>query len=183
MVARRTTALSIVLILITDQIQFPRLSVANLRLDETRRANQPLKQLEKELSMGRFVLLAAFIAATAIAPARSAPPIALSPSAQKDVQCFILFATAVDDAQAANDEKVKEATSLAVMYYLGKLAVEAPGLDLVEAVRQEALAMEGNIHVKDIGAACDAEFGRVGSELISMGNQLQDPTPQSSSSS
>jgi hypothetical protein len=131
----------------------------------------------------RSVLLAAFTAAAVIAPARSAPPVTLSPSAQKDVQCFILFATAVDDAHTAKDEKVAAATSLAVMYYLGKLAIEAPGLDLVEAVRQEAVTMEGNPHTKDIGAACDVEFSRVGFDLIRVGSQLQNTTPHSSSSS
>ena len=95
----------------------------------------------------------------------------------------MLFATAVDQAQKAKNEKVQEATSLAVMYYYGKLAAEAPSLDVVEAVRQEAKALDGNPDTKQLGASCDAEFAKRGHELIEMGSKLQQPPSNQSSSS
>jgi hypothetical protein len=61
--------------------------------------------------------------------------------------------------------------------------MEAPTVNLVEAVRQEANAFDGNPHMKDVGNACDAEFQKRGAELIDLGKQLQQTAPQSSSSS
>ena len=59
------------------------------------------------------------------------------------------------------------------MYFVGKLQAEAPGLDLVTAVREQAQTFENNPRLKEIGAACDAEFHKRGEELIEVGNELQ----------
>ncbi|HEX8936799.1 MAG TPA: hypothetical protein VF776_00890 [Sphingomicrobium sp.] len=114
---------------------------------------------------------------TAAAPISSAASAPLSDSTQKDVQCFILFAAATDRAATADDGKAKEAATLGIMYYIGKLAVDAPGLNLVDAVRQQASVMEGNSQLKQIGESCDAEFAKRGSELRDVGTQLQKPSP------
>ena len=132
--------------------------------------------------MRYFSLLAAFTTATTT-PAQAAAPTALTPAVQQDVRCFMLFAAAVNDAAKANNSKVREATSLAVMYFYGKLAVESPGLNVVDVVRQEAKALEGDPAAKQVGAACDAEFGKRGKELMDVGQRLQQPETQSSSSS
>ena len=113
----------------------------------------------------------------AAAPFSSAASVPLSSSTQRDVQCFILFAAATDRAVAANDAKAKEGATLGIMYYIGKLAVDAPGLDLVDAVRKQASTMEGNPHLKEIGEGCDTEFAKRGSELNEMGTKLQKPAP------
>src|SRR6476646_11971858 len=124
----------------------------------------------------RFLVVLAAFATVAAAPApRSAPRVSLSPSVQKDVQCFVLFAAAVASAGNAHDDAARAASGLGVMYYLGKLQVGAPGLNLVAAVRQEADAFVDNPRVKDIGATCDAEFQKRGQELVDFGNQLQEP--------
>ena len=112
-----------------------------------------------------------------------APPIAMTAPVQQDVRCFLLFAAAVDAAGKTNNVQAREATSLAVMYYYGKLRVEAPTLDLVGAVRQEVTAMEGTSKAKEVGESCDAEFAARGKELINFGETLQQQAPQSSSSS
>jgi hypothetical protein len=132
--------------------------------------------------MRRFCLLGS-AALAAMTPAQAAAPVSMSPSVQQDVRCFMLFAAAVDQAGKAKNDDEREATSLAVMYFLGKLTVEAPTLNLVEAVRQEATALEGNPRAKDVGMACDTEFSKRGRELIDFGQKLQQAEPQSSSSS
>jgi|KBSMisStaDraftv2_1062788.scaffolds.fasta_scaffold1692064_2 pectin methylesterase-like acyl-CoA thioesterase len=109
-----------------------------------------------------------------------APPIAMTAPVQQDVRCFLLFAAAVDAAGKTNNVQAREATSLAVMYYYGKLRVEAPTIDLVGAVRQEVAAMA--LNAKEVGALCDAEFAERGKELVNFGAALQ-KAPQSSSSS
>jgi len=131
--------------------------------------------------MRRLSIVAA--ATALISPAAAAPPIPLPAPVQQDVRCFLLFAAAVNEAGKANNEKAREATSLAVMYYYGKLRVEAPTLDLVGAVRQEVTAMEGTSKAKEVGESCDAEFAARGKELINFGETLQQQAPQSSSSS
>jgi len=107
----------------------------------------------------------------------------MTPAVQQDVRCFMLFAAAVDQAGKAKNDQAREATSLAVMYFLGKLTIEAPTLNLVGAVRQEAPTMDGSARAKAVGAACDAEFSKRGQELVDFGQQLQKTEPQSSSSS
>jgi len=109
-----------------------------------------------------------------------APPIAMTAPVQQDVRCFLLFAAAVAAAGKTNNVQAREATSLAVMYYYGKLRVEAPTIDLVGAVRQEVAAMA--LNAKEVGALCDAEFAERGKELVNFGAALQ-KAPQSSSSS
>jgi len=42
-----------------------------------------------------------------------APPILMTAPVQQDVRCFLLFAAAVNEAGKANNEKAREATSLA----------------------------------------------------------------------
>jgi len=105
--------------------------------------------------------------------AAPAPAPALSAVARKDVQCFVLYAVAVQQADEAKDDKVREAGTLGLMYFFGRLQVEAPGADLVAAVRREAEAIEAGENMKDVGAACDAEFQKRGAELMDLGKQLQ----------
>jgi hypothetical protein len=109
-----------------------------------------------------------------------APAATLSDVARKDVQCFVLYAVAVQQADEAKDDKVREAGSLGLMYLFGRLQVEAPGADLAAAVRQEAQAIDAGEDMKDLGAACDAEFQKRGAELMDLGKQLQEsvaPSP------
>lgn len=130
----------------------------------------------------RRAVLWAFVSLLAISmPAQSAVP--LSGAVQRDVQCFMLYSIAVDTAVKAKDEKTQEAASLGVMYFVGKLAVESPGLNLADAIRQEADGMTGNPRAKEIGAACDTEFAKRAQQLLDIGQQLQTPANQSSSSS
>jgi hypothetical protein len=131
--------------------------------------------------MRRSALFAFIPLLAASRPAQSAVP--LSPAAQHDVQCFMLYSIAVDTAVTAKDDKTQAAASLGVMYFVGKLAVEAPGLDLASAVRQEADGMDANPHVKEIGVACDTEFAKRAEELRDIGRQSLTPASQSSSSS
>ena len=121
--------------------------------------------------MRAFVLPIAFAAAVAAVPVQSAP-VSLNPLVERDVQCFVLYAIGVNNAVGASDDKAREAGSLGLMYYLGKLEVGAPGVNLTEAVRQEATALQSNPNAKRIGASCDAEFQKRGAELIDLGQKL-----------
>jgi hypothetical protein len=131
--------------------------------------------------MRRIVPWALVPLLAASGPAQSSVP--LSPAVQYDVQCFILYSIAVDTAVKAKDDKTQEAASLGVMYFVGKLTVESPGLNLADAVRQETNGMSGNPRAKEIGAACDAEFAKRAQELLDISQQLQTVANQSSSSS
>ena len=132
--------------------------------------------------MGRSISLALVpLLAASAPPPQSVVP--LSTAAQADVRCFMLYSIAVHTAATAKDDKTQAAASLGVMYFVGKLAVDSPGLDLAAAVRQEADAMSKNPHAKEIGEACDTELAKRGQELRDMGQQMQAPAVQSSSSS
>ena len=132
--------------------------------------------------MRLFRLLGSCTALAAMMPATAAP-ISMSPAVQQDVRCFMLFAVAVDQAGKAKNDEAREATSLGVMYFLGKLTIEAPKLNLVDAVHQEVAAMNGNPNAKAVGTACDSEFAKRGQELVNFAQTLQQSATQSSSSS
>lgn len=105
--------------------------------------------------------------------------VSLTPPVKRDVQCFLLYAMGVD---LAKDDTARQAASLGTMYFVGKLQVGAPGLDLTQAVRQEAESFQTNPNAKAIGAGCDAEVQKRGNELIDLGQQLQNIARQSSAS-
>jgi hypothetical protein len=123
--------------------------------------------------MRDLLLLAAAAGLACAVPSRSSAQVTMSPAVKQDVQCFLLYAVAIEGAK--DDEKAQHGASLAVMYFVGKLAAEAPGLDLAAAAREVAAGLEGNGHAKEIGAACDSEFSDRGKQLIDVGNQLQQP--------
>ena len=87
----------------------------------------------------------------------------------------MLFAVAVDGAK---DDTVRHGASLAVEYYLGRLDVGAPGLDLGQAVRQEGAMFDADPKgLETIGNTCDAEFSKRNSELMKLGEDLQKTKP------
>jgi hypothetical protein len=121
--------------------------------------------------MRRFALPALLLSGVLIpAPLAAAT---LAPAVQKDLQCFILFAIGVDQAGKANDQKVQHTAGLGLIYYLGKLTVEAPTLILADAIRQEAVSMTGNPKTKGIGESCDQEFRKAGLQLQNLGQELK----------
>jgi len=122
--------------------------------------------------MHRSLLAVSVISLAGTAQAQSAP-IALPPDVQRNVQCFMLYAAAAGNPQ---NKQVQAAGGLGMMYYLGRLDVRAPGLDIVRAVRQEARILESPANAKAIGAACDAEAKKRGQQLVQIGNELQKPT-------
>jgi hypothetical protein len=150
-------------------------------LDKRAAAEQPAYSTGGS-NVNSLMLLASAAAAAAVPPV-VAVPVPMSLPVKHDVQCFLLYAVAVDNADTAKDDKVKQGSSLAVMYFFAKLKVEAPALDLAQAVRQEANSFETDPNLKETGAACDSEFQKRGNELINLGNELQRLAPQSSSSS
>ena len=129
------------------------------------------------------VMLLFSAAAAAPAPVMPALPIILSAPAKHDVQCFMLYAIAVQGAVEKNDEKVKQAGGLGVMYFFTKLKVEAPKLDLFETIKQQAVALKGGPELDAIGKSCDTEFQETGAALQGLGERLKAADGQSSSSS
>jgi hypothetical protein len=131
--------------------------------------------------------LIAALAGLITAPLRAAVPVAAQPATpaavKQDVRCFMLFATAVNDADKAGNAKAREATGLAVMYFFAKLGVEAPGLNIPDAVMVEANELVGNPKAKEYGAACDSEFQQRAKDLIGIGQQLQNMSKASAQSS
>ena len=109
-----------------------------------------------------MLLLSAAAVAAAPAPVFAAQPAALPDSVKHDVQCFMLYAMAVQHAVEGNNEKVKQAGGLGVMYFFTKLKVEAPNLDLFETIKQEADGMKGGAQLEATGRSCDTEFQQQG---------------------
>jgi hypothetical protein len=124
-------------------------------------------------------------AAMAAAPAQTVPvdTITLSEPVKHDVQCFMLSAIALQRALAGNDDKVKQAGGLGVMYFFTKLKIEAPTLDLFETIKQQAGAMGPEAQIKAVAQSCDTEFQQQGAALQTLGQRLKDAAPHSSPSS
>ena len=119
-------------------------------------------------------LLSLALAAAQPAPAQTAPPLALASPVEKDVQCLVFFMMA---AGTEKDPKRLQAATAGTWYFVGRLDISSPGLDLERALRQELAAMEGKPEVKDLAAACDAQFGKRGGELVDIGHRLQGGNP------
>lgn len=133
--------------------------------------------------MTSLMLLLSAASAAAPAPTMPAPPVLLSAPVKHDVQCFMLYAMAVQHAVEGNNEKVKQAGGLGVMYFFTKLKVEAPKLDLVETIKQEANGMTGGAQLEAIGKGCDSEFQQQGAALQSLGERLKQAGAQTTPSS
>ena len=85
----------------------------------------------------------------------------------------MLFASAVNDAKKAGNDQQREATSLGTMYFFAKLGLEAPNLNVVDGILQEAKVMTDPTFVKGTGTTCDAEFTKRGRDLTEVGQKLQ----------
>ena len=121
--------------------------------------------------MNGLMLLFSAAAVAAPAPVMPPPPTILSAPVKHDVQCFMLYAVAVHSAE--NDDKVKQAAGLGVMYFFAKLKVEAPTIDLFETIRTQAAGMKAGPELKAVGESCDTEFQQRGAELRDLGGRLK----------
>lgn len=117
--------------------------------------------------MHSTLVLASAAALASAAPPQLAP--AMTPAVRSDVQCFLLNLLA---AGSTEDAELLTAATGGTMYFYGKLRVEAPNLNLVEAVRHELTAMNGNPKTEAIGEACDAEVQQRGKDMIELGEEL-----------
>ena len=122
--------------------------------------------------MRKFILASSLLIGlsaplAAAAPAKSAAAPASS-STSKDVQCFILFASAVGNAK---DETTAKPATIGLAFYLGKITRGAPALNLLDAVKQESKVIQaGNPQV--IGKACEQEFTARMAAVDAMGKAL-----------
>jgi hypothetical protein len=119
----------------------------------------------------RPLILSAVLLAGASFPAPSAAA-PLTPAAQRDLRCFMLYAMAVDQAVNKKDEKMQQAAGLGLIYFLGKLKVEAPALVLADAIRQEAGSLKDDEATRSAGDSCDREFQSAGAEMRNLGPEL-----------
>jgi len=95
-------------------------------------------------------------------------PIALSPSAANDLECFTLGLVA---AGGANQAAKRDSAVAGLWYFLGRLDGEAPGIDLRKEADRALARMSGNPHTNEIGAACDAQFRNRSADLIRLGGR------------
>ena len=91
-----------------------------------------------------MLLLSAAAVAAAPAPVFAAQPAALPDSVKHDVQCFMLYAMAVQHAVEGNNEKVKQADG-----------------------------MKGGAQLEATGRSCDTEFQQQGLALQNLGERLK----------
>ena len=103
----------------------------------------------------------------AAAPAKPTAAPTGSPTS-KDVQCFILFASAVGNAK---DEATSKSATVGLAYFLGKITRGAPGLNLVDAVKQESKALQSG-DPQTIGKACEQEFNKRMGDVDALGKAL-----------
>ena len=122
------------------------------------------------------ILLAVSGALLAV-PVDAAPLVTMSPAVKRDVECFMLYSVAVNDAVSSKNEQIKQAGSFGVMYFFGKVRAMAPDLNFADAVRQVAEGFDADPQREAIGNACDAEFRKRGAELVALGQELQKPAP------
>jgi len=120
-----------------------------------------------------MLLLSAASIVAAPTPAIAAQPAGPPESVKHDVQCFMLYAMAVQHAVEGNNEKVKQAGGLGVMYFFTKLKMEAPSLDLFETIKQQANDMKAGAELQAIGTSCDTEFQQQGLALQNLGERLK----------
>ncbi len=118
----------------------------------------------------RSRVISALLALGVVTPAQAAAPLTLAAPVKHDVQCFVLYSIGVG---LADNDKDKTAAMLGLMYFVGKLRVNAPDLDLQQAIRQEADGFKDNPDLKAIGSGCDDEVQARSSELKALGQQLK----------
>lgn len=121
----------------------------------------------RKLILASTLLIGLSAPLAAAAPAN--PAVAPTGSAtSKDVQCFILFASAVGNAK---DEAAAKPATVGLAYFLGKVTRGAPGLNLVDAVKQESKALQtGNPQA--IGKVCEQEFSARMGDVDTLGKAL-----------
>ena len=130
--------------------------------------------------MRQFCVAIALAALTTAGFAQPSAAAELTPAVKQDVRCFVLFLIA---AGTATEDESKHGASVGVMYYFGKLRIEAPTLSLADAIRDEAAAFENNPQAEAIGEACDSELQERGSDLMNLGEELDKAEAQTSISS
>ena len=103
-----------------------------------------------------------------LAAAAAAPTAPLPQSVRNDLQCMAIYAAAagIDDAQS------KEVGGLGLVYYLGKVEVAAPGLDVGAALVEEMKQFEEGDASTAAGERCGQDFEATGKRLISLGEVL-----------
>ena len=126
--------------------------------------------------MRKFILASSLLIGlstplAAAAPAKPAAAAAAAPASSgisKDVQCLILFASAVGNAK---DEATAKPATIGLAFYLGKITRGAPALNLLEAVRQESKVIQAG-KPQEIGKACEQEFSARMAAVDAMGKAL-----------
>ena len=121
--------------------------------------------------MRHFILPALLLSGTFTATPAVAATTLASP-VQKDLQCFMLYAMAVDHAVKQKDEEMRQGAGLSLIYFLGKLKAEAPTLVFAETINQEAETLIRDPKIKEIAKSCDTEFQAAGTEMRNLGSDL-----------
>ncbi len=121
----------------------------------------------RKLLLASSLLIGLTAPLSAAAPAKSAASPAGN-SNSKDVQCFILFASAVGNAK---DEASAKPASIGLAYYLGKITGNAPAINLIDAVKLESKALQ-SADPQKLGTACEQEFTRRMADVDALGKAL-----------
>jgi hypothetical protein len=117
-----------------------------------------------------MLLMGVAAAAAAPAPPPAAHPLRLAPNIEKDVQCVVFYLMA---AGTEKDPAKLQGAIAGSWYFVGRLDVAAPGLNLEQAIRQELAAMQGKPGVKELASACDVQLSKRGADLVDLGARLQ----------
>jgi hypothetical protein len=121
--------------------------------------------------MRHFILPAVLLSGT-FSPTQAAAATPLAAPVQRDLQCFMLYAMAVDHAVKEKDEEMRQGAGLSLIYYLGKLKAEAPTLVFADTIREEAETLIRDPKIKELAKSCDTEFQTAGTEMRNLGGDL-----------
>ena len=119
----------------------------------------------------RHFLFTIGLTALATTTASAVPASSLPAAAKQDMECFVLYTIA---AGKETDEKRKTGAIAGTWYFLGRLDAAAPGLDLESAMRTGITDLQSNPKAREIGDACDEQFTKRGSDLVSAGKKIQE---------
>lgn len=101
--------------------------------------------------------------------ATAAPVPALPQSVHNDLQCMAIYAVA---AGTQDNAEAKQVGGLGLVYYLGKVEVAAPSLDIAAALIAEMKQFETGDLATKAGERCGKDFEATGKRLITLGGIL-----------
>jgi len=122
--------------------------------------------------MLRTLALATVCAALLVGRTASAAE-PLPPAVEHDLHCLVVAATFAQNSPAGNAKQVAES---GIIYFLGKVDGEAPGIDLEARVREEIPKLTAQTFMAQV-QACGGPLQKRFDEVTAIGDRLRSQLP------